>query len=525
MSATHNPHPHKASSAESEWASPEPYGGELQAPPRAAPTLGRAAWAGPQPVSRSIAGRLAALVAACLLWSGCGDKIEVKNYDPPAEPSAGNWSTFAVGDPAELAVPPPPAAGSSEAQADERELQRIVKGRDLAQERSARYWAQEPTIRPWIDAALNLVTLRNRSDPVTASRAYALVSVAMNDAAVAAWRWKYRYRRKPPSGATLLPRTKDPSYPSEHAAIAAAAARVLAYAFPERAPATFEEMASRAGRSRTVAGVSFPSDVRAGLALGRSVGDAVVKRARGDGSSREFDGQRPRGRGFWEPPPGSDAPPVQPLAGTWRPWILSGGSRLRPPPPPAFDSPELKAQARRVMDVGERLKPEQRRIAKRWEGGAGTPQVPGIWNQRALTRVDRKGLSTPRVARLFALLNMSMADAGVAAWDSKYTYWFPRPQNAIRDLGLDPSWKPLLRTPLSPAYVAGRSAFSAAAVQVLGHIFPDSAKSFRAKGAEAGAAGVYGGTQYPFADQAGLAIGRSVGQLMVERARSDGAER
>ncbi|MBA3298691.1 MAG: phosphatase PAP2 family protein, partial [Thermoleophilaceae bacterium] len=369
------------------------------------------------------------------------------------------------------------------------------------------------------------VTLRKKADPISASRAYALVSVAMNDAAVSAWRWKYRYRRKPPSGSPLLPRTKDPSYPSEHAAIAAAAARVLAYAFPEEAASTFEEMADRAGRSRVVAGVSFPSDVKAGLALGRVVGDAVVKRARSDGSSRIGDGQRPRGKGFWEPPPGSDAPPVQPLAGSWRPWILSAGSRLRPAPPSPFESAEVKAEARRVMEVRERLSPRQKRIAERWEGGAGTPQVPGIWNQLALTRVDRRGLSIPRAARIFALLNMSMADAGVAAWDSKYTYWFARPENAIRDLGLDPDWKPYLPTPASPAYVSGRSAFSAAAGQVLGHLFPDTAKSFRGKAAEAGAAGVYGGAQYPFGDQAGLAMGRRVGELVVERARRDGAER
>jgi len=177
------------------------------------------------------------------------------------------------------------------------------------------------------------------------------------------------------------------------------------------------------------------------------------------------------------------------------------------------------------MEIRDDLTPGRKRIATRWEGGASTPSVPGIWNQVALTRVDRRGLGIARTARLFALLNVAMADAGVAAWDSKYDYWYPRPENAIRDLGLSRSWKPFRRTPLSPAYVSGHSAFSTAAAQVLSHVFPDTAKGFGRKSAEARKSAVYGGGQYPFSDEAGRSLGRKVGELVVGRARKDGAER
>ncbi|MGI8946129.1 MAG: hypothetical protein ACR2GL_07830 [Thermoleophilaceae bacterium] len=473
---------------------------------------------------RPTASRFAALVAGCVLLAGCGDEIEIPEYDPPAEPSAGSWPTFAISGPAAVEVPPPPSPGSAEAQADERELKRIVAGRDLSQERSARFWAQEPAIRPWLDSALNATTLRKANDPVTAARAYALVAVAMNDAAVSAWRWKYRYDRKAPSVDPLLPRPKDPSYPSEHAAIAGAAERVLAYAFPERDAGTLEEMARRAGRSRTVAGVGYPSDVRAGLALGRKIGDAVVNRARQDGAGREGGSERPTGEGLWEPPPGSEDPPIQPLAGSWKPWILESGSRFRPDDPPAFDSAELRSEASRVVEVGEGLTAAQKGLANRWEGAAGTPQVPGIWNQIALSRIDQRGLSIPRVARTFALLNMSMADAGIASFDAKYTYNYPRPESAIADLGLEQGWKPFLPTPLSPSYVSSRSAFSAAAAELLAQVFPDSAKGFRRRADEAGASSVFAGAQFPFSDEAGRELGRQVGELAAGLAREKGGQ-
>ena len=476
-------------------------------------------------MSRRSAAPAGLLAVAALLLGACGEDIKLKSYDPPAERSAGGWRTWVAGDPARLQVPPPPSSGSAAAQRDERESERVTEGRTLAQEREARYWNLEPAVRPWLANALNRWTHRRRSDAVAAARSYALVTVAMYDATVAAWHWKYRYRRKRPSGDPLFPSGEVPSYPSEHAAIAGAAARVLAYAFPEHPASVYDKLARDAGRSRVVAGISFPSDVSAGLDLGRRVGDAVVRRALADGSTRKWDGQRPTGRGFWGPAPGFTAPPVQPLAGSWRPWVLRSGDQLRAPAPPGFDSPQVRAQAQRVKEAQAGLSARRRAAAQRWEDGAGTPQLPGRWNQVALERVDRRNLSIPRTARMFALLNVAMADAGVSAWDSKYTYWFPRPATALKDLNVDRSFRPFLATPASPAYVSETAAFSTAAAEVLAHVFPDTAQRFRRQAGEAGSSAIYGGIQYPFGDEAGRRIGQRVGEQVVARAQGDGAER
>ena len=480
---------------------------------------------GSLPVTRRIAASAGLLAVAGLLLAGCGKDIELKSYDPPPERSAGSWKTWVIGDPARLPVPAPPASGSAEATEDARTVERVAGDRTLAQEREARYWNLEPPVRPWLAAALNRWTYRKKTDPVAAARSYALVSVAMYDAIVAAWHWKYAHDRKGPSTDPLFPDGGVPSYPSEHAAIASAAARVLTYAFPEYPAAAFERLAREAGKSRIVAGVSFPSDVEAGHDLGRRVGDAVVARAKADGSSRQWDGQRPVGPGYWQPPPGTKAAPVQPVAGSWRTWVLGSGNRFRAPAPPAADSPGLQAQARRVKEASDGLTARRKEAATRWEGGVGTPQLPGRWNQVALTRVDRRNLSIPSTARMFALLNVAMADAGVAAWDSKYTYWFQRPDTAIRTLGVDRSFRPFLATPASPGHVSEHSALSTAAATVLGHVYPDTAERFRAQAAEAGRSSIYGGIQFPFADEAGRTMGEQVGDLVVKRAQGDGAER
>jgi hypothetical protein len=275
------------------------------------------------------------------------------------------------------------------------------------------------------------------------------------------------------------------------------------------------------------AGANHRSDVEAGLTLGRAVAERVIAYGEADGSHDAWSGERPAGIGtgpaFWAAPPGSVSPPTQPVAGTWRPWVLESGSALRAAPPPAYGSEEFLAQARAVVQAEEELTPATEAIARFWAGGQGTPLPPGIWNQVALDYVRRDQLNTPRSARTFALLNVAQADAGVACWDTKYTYWTPRPVNAIRDLGLDPDWEPLLRTPNFPSYTSGHATYSGAAAEVLGYLFPDDAETFSSKATEAARSRLYGGIHYPIDNERGLEMGHEIGTLVVERARQDGA--
>ena len=481
---------------------------------------------------RSLQGRAfapaAALLLSALALAACGGTDEERVGAPPAEPSAGTWRPWALSSSDQVGVPPPPRRGSPADRAEAARLRALSRRRTPQQERAIRRWNEGSPVVPWIEQALALQAHRlSQKDPPAACRAYALVSVAMHDAAVAASRAKYRYRRSAPQADdALLDPGSEPGYPSEHAAVAGAASRALAYAYAEEPAARFEAMAEEAARSRVLAGANFPSDVEAGLALGRAVGDAVVARAKRDRFGLKWDGKRPpHSPRYWEPPPESVALPVRPTAGRKRTWVLRSGDQLRPPPPPRYGSRAFLAEAREVVDVSRKLTPEQKKMAKIWAGGEGTPLPPGLWNRVVLAYVREKELSVPRAARAFALLNVAMDDAGVAVWDAKYAYWSPRPVNAIRDLGLDRHWEPYIPTPFFPSYVSGHSAFSGAAAEVLAHVFPERAAQFRAKAEEAAMSRLYGGIHFRSDNEVGLRMGREIGRLVVERAKRDGAER
>src|SRR5260221_549663 len=216
-----------------------------------------------------------------------------------------------------------------------------------------------------------------------------------------------------------------------------------------------------------------------GLALGRTVGSKIVAYAERDGASALWRGNVPPGPQYWKPRPGAVEAPWAPLAGTWKTWFLASPSEFRPPPPPRYGSKELRNEAIYVMTVGNHLSDRQKEIADYWFGQIGGPQPPGLWNQIALTMVTERRLSFPAIARIFAVLNMGLADAGVAAWDCKYTYLSPRPENVILDLGLAKSWKPHLTTPPFPSYVSAHSTYSGAASVILSYFFPGNSGDLR----------------------------------------------
>src|SRR5205085_1253509 len=97
--------------------------------------------------------------------------------------------------------------------------------------------------------------------------------------------------------------------------------------------------ADEAGRSRVLAGVQYPSDIKAGFDLGRAVAAKAVERGKSDGSDAPWTGSVPSEVGKW-----NGTTPITPLAGTWKTWVLKSGNEFRPGPPPAYDSAQEKAE-------------------------------------------------------------------------------------------------------------------------------------------------------------------------------------
>lgn len=160
---------------------------------------------------------------------------------------------------------------------------------------------------------------------------------------------------------------------------------------------------------------------------------------------------------------------------------------------------------------------EQMAIAYRWNDGPGTPTPPGHWNFIAGPYVEKAKFSEVRAARTFALLNMALHDAAVGCWDTKYTYFNPRPSQ------LDPSIKSVIGVPNFPAYTSGHSTFSAAGAEVLGYIFPDAAGTFRAQRDEASISRVYGGLHYRSDIELGRDHGQRIAGYTLRFAQLDGA--
>jgi hypothetical protein len=251
------------------------------------------------------------------------------------EPNAGSWKTWVIASGGEFRTPPPNDAASV---AEIDELKKLANRRDAAAQELITYWNVGPPSYRWDQIALSEM-LRNNLPWNYAMRDLALVHVAIYDAMIAGWDSKYAYNRKRPSAsdaslATALPNPRSPSYPSEHAVAAGAAAAVLSYLFPDRA-SYFADKAEAAGRSRLLAGVQYPSDVSAGLELGHKVAALVIERGKADGSDAKWTGTMPTGPGKW-----NGANPILPQMAMWKTWVLNSPSEFRSPPPLAYDSPE-----------------------------------------------------------------------------------------------------------------------------------------------------------------------------------------
>src|SRR5438552_15176697 len=157
--------------------------------------------------------------------------------DGSIEPNAGNWRTWVISSGKDYRVPPPP--GPAQTRWELRRLARLIEDNDDQVLQQIAFWdAGAPAYR-WIDLINSRLLAGTPTTPYP-HRVYTYVALAMYDATIAAWESKYFYDRPRPSELyhklpTALPVPNSPSYPSEHAAAAQAAATVLAYFLPVEA--------------------------------------------------------------------------------------------------------------------------------------------------------------------------------------------------------------------------------------------------------------------------------------------------
>ncbi|HMQ30060.1 MAG TPA: phosphatase PAP2 family protein [Chloroflexaceae bacterium] len=455
---------------------------------------------------------LVALLAVQLV-AAASPSLAAPPRQAPLEPTAGTWKTWALSSGSELRLPAPPNRAAT--QAELRELKAMAGQRAATADQIAE-WTGNGPIYPWSELALETAARRGVSLP-PGSRILTLLNVAIYDATIAAWDSKYAHNRPrpsvqlPPLGAAA-PVPNSPSYPSEHAAVAAAASAVLAHLFPNDA-ALFEAKAAEAGQTVQIAGLNYPSDVAAGAEIGKAVAARVIEIAKSDGSALPWTGSVPTGPGYW-----TGTNPALPTAGTWRTWVLSSGSELRPGPRHAYDSPELAAELQELRDF--QRTPQTNAMAQFWEYGAGGARLHYYWNEILQRKVLEYGLADnpPRAARAFLLPNLALYEVLVACWDAKYTYWAMRPSQ------VDPTFSSLFPSPNHPSYPSAHSCFSQSVSATMAYLFPRDAASFYALADQAsesrvGAAGIHFRSDVTV----GKDLGWAVAQRVIERAKADGS--
>ena len=272
---------------------------------------------------------------------------------------------------------------------------------------------------------------------------------------------------------------------------------------------------------------------------------AAFKERENDGSSTSVHYVPSDKPGQWRRTPPNFRPPELPHWVNVKPWLIKDPQDFLPPPPPALDSAAYAAELEEVRAIGgkgsTKRTPEQTLIAHFWSDFSYTTSPPGHWNDIAREVCGQRKLTTLEAARLFAVLNVALADACVAVWHCKYHYNFWRPVTAIQradEDGLDSTspdknWEPLLVTPPHPEYVSGHSGASGAAAEVLEHFFgtkgisfdtesddvKDTKRHFTSFGAcaeEVAMSRLYGGIHYPMSGTEGLKLGRVVGRAVIE---------
>ncbi len=421
------------------------------------------------------------------------------------EPKAGTWKTWVLTSGSQLRVAAPPNKKATKAEI--KELQMLAPQRDAAALDQISYWdAGSPAYR-W-----NEIALSQGGNTPRIARMLALVNVAIYDAMVAAWDSKYTYNRARPSEfdaslTTVIANPQSPSYPSEHAVAAGAASAVLAYLFPSKAD-FFNAKAEEAGRSRMLAGTQYASDVTVGLELGRAVAALVIARARTDGSDAVFTGTMPTGACNWK---GTN--PAEPTTGTWKTWVLTSGSQVRPGPPPACDSAQAMTEVLEVKNFARTF--DTNRAAFFWQGNAAK-----IWIDTTSQKIFEYRLdgNAPRAARVYALVSVAFYDATVACWEAKFFYW------AIRPIQLDPTVTTLFPTPNHPSYPSAHVTIGAPFADVLAYLFPRDAAFFNAQAQEGANSRLWAGIHFRSDLNAGFAISHAVSQIVIDRAKQDGSQ-
>lgn len=361
------------------------------------------------------------------------------------------------------------------------------------------------------------------------TRSYAIMHAAIYDAVNTIDRTHQPYLIR-------LPRPDRDA--SQDAAVDAAAHEVLVALYPGQKPTLDAEL------TQSLAQIPDGEDKVEGIAIGQTVADEILGIRSTDGANAK---PIPYVFGtaagdYMSTPPNF---PAQPQFTHWShvtPFALERADQFRLGPPPALTSDVYSDAFNQVKSLGIQnsttATADQQLIGLFWNGA-----IQNYWNEITQTASLAHKLNTAQNARLFALLNLSLADSVIAFYDSKYTYNLWRPVSAIRgadkdnnpETAVNPNWLPEggRNTAPDPSYPGAHASISAAAEKVLitffkkdrfdlnvtSEVLPGVIRSFNSfSGAfnEASLSRVLAGQHFSFDENAGEVLGHEVADFVLD---------
>ncbi|MCU1341649.1 MAG: hypothetical protein JWN92_1072 [Candidatus Acidoferrum typicum] len=324
---------------------------------------------------------------------------------------------------------------------------------------------------------------------------------------------------------------------SQEAAAASAAHEVLVRLYPAFKAQLDVEL------QQSLAEIADGKEKTEGIAIGLAVADQILALRSNDGSDAPpipyVFGTAPGD--YQSTPPNF---PPQPQFTHWSrvtPFALNRANQFRPGPPPKLTSDEYTDAFNEIESLGiensTTATADEALTGRFWNGA-----IQNYWNEITQTASQARNLKTADSARLFALLNFSLADSVIAFYDAKYTYNFWRPVTAIRAASTDdnpetlanPGWTPqAVKTAPDPSYPGAHAVISDAAAEVLRSFFgrdrfdldvtsevlPGTVRSFTSFSAaaeEATLSRIFAGQHFRFDLTTGNRLGHEVADSVID---------
>jgi hypothetical protein len=318
--------------------------------------------------------------------------------------------------------------------------------------------ADPKVVSDWNEVAYNTIVVDAGKMNAEAFMWFAFEQAAVYNAVVGITRRYelYNWHARGPRGA------------SPQAAAAVAAHDVLLEYFPA------SQVRLDTALAASLAEVPDGTAKKQGIRYGERAADRLIELRVDDGRFAPVTFDVPPAPGVWRPTPPAFAPFFDPWLATLRPLLLDSPSQFRPGPPPALTSATYTEDFNEVKEVGSLTStvrtPDQTATAVFIAGSVFQFVSSSLRDLAA-----RYELDISDSARLFAAVDMSIADGLITSWDSKLEFGYWRPVTAIQladtdgnpDTDPDPTWLPLLATPPYPDYTSGLTTLMGAGTRVM----------------------------------------------------------